>query len=118
MALRMIEQYYIHTVAVLRAPLTPDPHNPDRGLRDWSNVTIAWSGTGWLSPEKMWHANSDDREQSEDSSLLFLPPDADIIDTDRVTVDGDLFQVLSFHSAGWTPRALHHIEVPLRRYNG
>lgn len=114
----MIESYYVRAIVVLRAPLTPDPHNPAKGLRDWSNASIAWSGTGWLAPEKKWHDNNDDREQADDWTLLFLPPDADIIDSDRVTVDGDLFHVQSFHSAGWNPRGLHHIEVPVWRYNG
>lgn len=115
----MITKYFIHDVVILRAPLVSDKYNPaGTSLRDWATATHAWTGKGWLAPKGAQSENLNDREQELNFSWLYLPPAAGPVSTDRVTINGTLYQVYSDPITAYTPRGLHHYEVRVKEIYG
>lgn len=115
----MITTFYIHDVVVLRAPLEADKYNPSgASFRDWAHATHAWTGKGWLAPKGSQSENLNDREQDLNYSWLYLPPTANPLATDRVTINGTMYQVYSAAVTAYTPRGLHHYEVRVKEIHG
>jgi hypothetical protein len=111
-----IQSFFIRQVVVLRAPDNPDRYGA--GQRDWRIPVTAWTGLGWLSPESSQSEDNVNREESRGSMWLYLPVGADILNSDRVTVDGRLFQVTGNAAQCFTPSGEHHLEVRVESVTG
>ena len=67
---------------------------------------------GWLQQTDSVEVNTG-RQVVTSRWLLFLPAEAVISESDRVTVDGDTFEVAGRPDRVKTPRGVHHLEVRL-----
>jgi len=115
----VITSYYIHAVVILRAPLVPDKYNPaGASLRNWATAAHVWTGKGWLAPKGSQSEDLNDKEQELNYSWLYLPPESSPLATDRVTINGIMYQVYSDPITAYTPRGLHHYEVRVKEIHG
>jgi hypothetical protein len=111
-----IQAFFVRTVVVLRTtPITDRYHNL---ARDWKNAITVVTTKGWLAPNTSQTENDTDREQAEAQTWLYLAEGIDIQPTDRVTVDGILYQVLGDIADCWTPAGGHHLEVRVKEISG
>jgi hypothetical protein len=100
----------IHDVDILTAP--DDTNRYGGSDRDWSaasSVTVK----GWIS-QRSTTEDFDGRDAQIDQWILFLHPDDTITAENRVSWSGITFEVDGRPNPAWTPRGLHHQEVPLR----
>jgi hypothetical protein len=111
-----LQNFFVRAVSVLRTPAIKDRYSNDS--RDWSNPITVGSTNGWLAPVTSQKEDNKDREQAEAMTWLYLPSGTDILPTDRCTVDGIQYQVLSFPADCWTPNGSHHLEVRVERIDG
>lgn len=111
-----IDNFFVREVQVLRTDLIKDKYNNDS--RDWLNPVIVASVMGWLAPVTSQKEKNVEREQAEAQTWLYLPSGTSIEPTDRCTVDGIQYQVLSWPADCWTPQGSHHIEVRVELIDG
>ena len=104
------------TVTVQRAPLVDD-----RGsrVRDWAHAD-AWQVEGCSVQPSAMPAQPGDREgQRSEEWSLWLPMDADILDTDRVLFDGRTFTIVDGIRPWRDPFGrLDHLQATIRRWEG
>lgn len=84
--------------------------------KDWENATET-EVKGWVAQQSRTEV-IDGREAQVSTWVLFLHPDATIDGTYRVQWEGVTFEVDGPKDPAWTPRGLHHYEVPLRVVSG
>lgn len=95
-----------HRPAVKRAPLVAD----DRGnqVRDWPNAVTSSMPAAWIQP-----VSSDELNLNQDRTVsrwqIFLEPAADVLSTDRITWEGDTYQV-DGDIQSWDTGQPHHQE--------
>lgn len=98
------------TVVRLRGVETTDGYNNE--IIDWSNPDQAVIPGCSVQPEAAAEF-TDTREQVLSRWRLWAPPDADIIHTDRVQVDGDVF-IVDGSVQRWSQLGLAHTTCLLR----
>lgn len=102
-------------IVIVRAPLLTDSRD-NTLYRDWENATRTTVINCMVQPfpmaEKLNFEDNRDREYSRSAARFYLPPDADVIYTDRIEFDGHEWQVLG-HPGTWFDfkSKRHHIAV-------
>lgn len=84
--------------------------------KNWAAATSS-TVKGWVSQSSRSEVIGD-REAQVSSWSLFLHPDATITGKARVIWEGITFEVDGPPNPAWTPRGVHHYEVPLRVVDG
>lgn len=100
----------VHDVSVLTATAVENRYGGTD--LDWSNPTIA-TVKGWVS-QRSSTEDFVDRDAQVDQWILFLHPHATVTHANRVAWEGIVFEVDGRPNPAWSPRGLHHYEVPLR----
>jgi head-tail adaptor len=104
----------VHDVTILTAGTTTNRYGDAE--KDWSDPTEE-TVKGWVSQS----TQSEDHEQREaqvSDWVLYLHPDVTISGANRVQWEGITFEVEGPTRPAWTPRGVHHLEVPLRVVTG
>lgn len=85
------------------------------------NAAKTWPATGPEHPCRLQLASGTEDTDLRNVSIgqwkLFLLPDADVTEKDRVLCDGKTFEVVSVYPVN-RPRGLHHFEVTLETFSG
>ncbi|MBD0739842.1 hypothetical protein [Streptomyces sp. CBMA29] len=99
-------------VEVHRAPIIADAYS---NHRDWDQSEIVWSG--WASvqpaitqPSSRGGSHLPTKETEDERVKVFLPPTADILPSDRIWSDDDVYTVDSI-PGDFRKRQLPHIRV-------
>jgi hypothetical protein len=101
-------------VTVLRPGTATDEYNNSRP--DWTAPTTAtWPGR--LEQRTAREVTADQATQVADW-VLFLAPEAEIASSDRVQVDGTVFEVVGPPALATSPWRASHLEVNLRHVQG
>ncbi len=86
-----------------------------------ANAQKTWPETGPEYPCRPQLASGTENTDLKNVALgqwkLFLLPDADVTEKDRVTCDGKTFEVVSVYPVN-RPQGLHHFEVTLETFSG
>jgi head-tail adaptor len=107
--------HYPHVIGIVRAPLVTD--GKGNTIRNWSAATTTMAAA-WVLPD-----NSNENTLNQDRIVsrwkVLVEPSADIAATDRVTHDGNTFQV-DGEIQMWPDRngVDHHYEGYLKRVTG
>lgn len=109
-----LETLLVHDVDILTAADDEDRYG--NTVKDWDNATSA-AVKGWVSQRSRLE-DHDQREAQVSEWVLFLHPDATISGLNRVRWGGITFEVEGPPNPTWSPRGLHHYEVPLRVVTG
>lgn len=104
----------VHDVTVLTATATTTRYG-DTG-KDWTDP-LQTTVKGWVS-QRTQTEDHDQREAQVSDWVLFLHPDESLTGLERVVWEGITFEVEGPANPAWTPRGLHHYEVPLRVVTG
>ena len=104
----------VHDVTILTAATTTNRYSDAE--KDWDNATSA-TVKGWVS-QRTQLEDHDQREAQVSDWILFLHPDATISGANRVQWEGITFEVEGPANPAWSPRGVHHLEVPLRVVTG
>jgi hypothetical protein len=115
---RVIDRFYIHTVQVLRTPITGSRYNPVANARDWTAAVVVWTGKGWLAPKGAQAEVMANREETTSNSWVFTTNDCPAVFTDRLLVNGNLFQITGNPITAYRPSGLHHLEIKVEEVNG
>lgn len=104
----------VHDVTIL----TPGTQADRYGGTDkrWDNAEEA-TVKGWVAQQSRSEV-TDGREAQVSGWVLYLDPDATVTGKDRIVWEGITFEVDGPPNPAWTPRGLHHYEVPLRAVTG
>lgn len=108
------------TVTIIRDELTDEDRygNPIPGETD----EVVYACHLQPAPRSVAVSEEDTEDRNTQSShyLLFLPADADVKGSDRLVIDGDVFEVDGPPRRFDNPRvaAEHHLEVSLKRIEG
>lgn len=100
----------VHDVTIL----TPTDEANRYGGTDkrWDTATES-TVKGWVAQQSRSEV-TDGREAQVSGWVLYLDPDATVTGRDRVVWEGTTFEVDGPPNPAWSPRGLHHYEVPLR----
>jgi head-tail adaptor len=111
-----IDGFYTLDVTVLRAGAgTPKYGN---ATLDWTDPSMTMT-SGWLAQHTSAEPVTTGRTTAViTDSVLFLPPETDITERDRVEVDGRTYAIDGVPVKARTPRGVHHLEVKLRAVEG
>jgi hypothetical protein len=104
----------VHDVTILTPATTTGRYGDTE--KDWDNATET-TVKGWVS-QRTGTEDHDQREAQVSDWILFLHPDETISGAARVTWEGMTFKVEGPANPAWSPRGLHHYEVPLRVVTG
>lgn len=104
----------VHDVTVLTAATVTDRYG--NAAKDWDTATEA-TVKGWVS-QRSASEDRDHREAQVSDWVLFLHPDATVTGHNRIQWEGITFEVDGPANPAWSPRGLHHYEVPLRVVDG
>lgn len=102
-------------VTILRAPPVEDRYGNQ--APDWENADET-DTTGWKWQQSSGETTIEGRDASTTIEMLALPAGADIVDTDRVRIGADVYDVNGRPDRLSTPRGEHHIEVNLKLVDG
>lgn len=113
----MIGQLLNQQLIILRAPLVDDRYGNQ--VRDWSQASQT-EVLGRLETEERRAEEDDaDRAQLAARGVCFLPPDADILGTDRILDSfGVRYEVIGQIATLTTPRGPHHLEARVTSLEG
>ena len=105
-------------IIIRRAGATKDRYGNTN--LDWSNPADSDPLPGWLdlTPTK---AEEKDKNRTDATSdgIAFLPSDADVRATDRLVIDGVVYQVKGLPSPVYRPGyGIHHFECRINRAEG
>lgn len=93
----------LNVIYIIRAPLVKDTRD-NSFYRDWSNATETEIRNCMVEPypmaEKLNLEENREREFVQSAVRMFVPPETDVVYTDRVRFDDELFQVLG-HPFTW-----------------
>lgn len=87
---------------------------------DWAHATST-TAYGWLDTNLRRMAEDDkNRDEVESDGSCFLPGTTDVKGTDRLVINGSVYQVWGepapVYRPGWP--GVHHIECRIKRYQG
>ena len=109
-----IDRLFTQDVTLVRAGATTDRYGGT--VKDWATATST-AAKGWVA-QRTASEVLDGREAQVSGWVLFVGPDQDVIGLDRVEWAGQTFEVDGPVLPAYTPRGLHHIEVPLKQVAG
>ena len=113
----MIGQLLAQPLTIERAPLIADRYGNQ--VRDWSQASSTEVYGRLETEERRAEEDVDGREQLTARGVCFLPPDADILGTDRIVDErGVRYEVIGQISTESTPRGAHHLEVRVTSLEG
>ena len=104
-------------IDIQRQTLVSDEYGDNR-QGAWATV---YSVLGWADTNlKKETENIQNRDASNSDGLCFLPTGTDILDTDRLLINGFTYQVYGVPAPINDPRdnSTHHLELRIRRYVG
>lgn len=104
----------VHDVTILTAATETNRYGDTE--KDWTNPTST-TVKGWVS-QRSQIEDHDQREAQVSDWILYLHPDAAITGDNRVQWEGITFEVEGPVNPAWSPRGVHHLEVPLRVVTG
>lgn len=104
----------VHDVTILTPAATTGRYGDEE--KDWANATNS-TVKGWVS-QRTQSEDHDQREAQVSDWILFLNPDETITGGARVQWEGITFEIEGPTNPAWSPRGVHHLEVPLRVVTG
>jgi len=107
-----LERFFITPLTITTPGTATDRYDDARP--DWTNPTRTRTARGWLT-ETGSTEEVGAREAVVSAWRLFLPANTPITSSDRITVNGDTFEVDGDPHHAQTPSGAHHLEVPLRK---
>lgn len=111
----MIDDYFVRPATRLRADLIDTRSGQ---TRDWDNAAEL-AMKGWLSQATaIEDEDTPGRDARITGTVLVLPADTDVLATDRVSIDGQVYDVDGPPNRPWTPDGEHHVLVQLRLVEG
>lgn len=112
----MLPSWCQDVVTVLRAPLVDS-----RGtkVRDWTQATIATVTGCSLQPASTSTDFGEVRQAADADATLYLPPDADVLQDDRIVFGGVTYAVdgMPYEWRSPTGRVTHR-QARLKRWSG
>lgn len=108
------EALLVHDVTILTATSSESRYGDTE--KNWTDPTES-TVKGWVSQRSQLE-DHDQREAQVSDWVLFLHPDATISGANRVRWEGITFEVEGPVNPAWSPRGVHHLEVPLRVVTG
>ncbi|MGK5496388.1 hypothetical protein [Streptomyces sp. URMC 125] len=78
--------------------------------RDWTNAAVVWSGPASVQPDRAFEVRSPERDTSQIRLNVYLPPDADVLPTDRIRIAGEFYEV-DGEPMPWRAGSLRHIQL-------
>lgn len=78
--------------------------------RDWDNAELVWSGLAHVQPDRSFEVRSPERETSQERLVVYLPMNAPVDSTDRISFGGMWFEV-DGEPMRWPHGSLRHIRV-------
>ena len=116
MARSILQSMFTITFQIQRQSVVTDAYGANRPGTWATHSTVL----GWLDTNlKKEFENILNRDEQESDGLCFLPPDADVVGTDRLVANGVTYQV--FGIPALVPGrygAIDHIECRIKRYAG
>lgn len=101
--------------AVIRTA-TPTLDRYNNTVLDWSSPTET-SVKAWVTQTGTLE-NREQRDAVIDTLLATFPTDTPIGPSDRVVIDGRVYEIDGEPAVRWTPRGPHHIEASLTAVRG
>lgn len=104
-----------HSVEGLRAPLVTDTKGNQ--IRDWANAAVRGPWAGWVQPDRTAELSLN-QSRVVSRYRIFLEPAASVAATDRVRVNGVVYQVDGDIEPWVTPYGVDHHEGALLKVTG
>lgn len=113
----MIGGLFGQPLTIQRAPLIADRYGNQ--VRDWTQASNTEVYGRLETEEKRAEEDDADRDQLTARGVCFLPPDADILGTDRIIdAAGVRYEVIGQISTQSTARGPHHLEARVTSIEG
>lgn len=109
-----LQSLLVHDVTIVTPLFIEDRYG--NAEKSWDNAEER-TVKGWVS-QRTQTEDRDHREAAVSDWILFLEPDEIVSSLDRIQWGGITFETDGPYNPAWSPRGVHHIEVPLRVVTG